>query len=132
MFLVDCVLQISQRTINLPSGAPWGFAAQMGQFIVILSSRRYKGKKCDPAPSLSRQQVGGHGREGPMAGRSFSPRAQVTLRPTGRGKQAGSGFDLNVKRTAGGKGRTLGGGAEAGGLSQGEIQQQRGAGGVSV
>lgn len=24
MFLVDCVLQISQRTINLPSGAAWG------------------------------------------------------------------------------------------------------------
>lgn len=34
--------------------------------------------------------------------------------PTGRGKQAGSGFDLNVKRTAGGKGRTLGGGGGRG------------------
>lgn len=53
--------------------------------------------------------------------------------PTGRGKQAGSGFNLNVKRTAGGKGRTLGGRAEAGGVSQGEIQQQGvGRGGVSV
>lgn len=39
---------------------------------------------------------------------------QVTLRRAGRGKQADSGFDLNVKRTAGGKGRTLGGGKAGG------------------
>lgn len=55
-----------------------------------------------------RQQVGARWCESPMvAGQPVA--VSVTLRRTGRGKQGDSGFDLNVKRTAGGKGRTVGG-----------------------
>lgn len=72
--------------------------------------------------------MGGHGCEGPMVSRrvgqsQFQPVSPSHTRQTGRGKQADSGFNLNVKRTAGGKGRTLGGRGRGSG-PLGEIQQQ--------
>lgn len=123
MFWVDCVLQISQRTINLPSGAPWGFAGQMvHRDFIVTEVQRIKVW----SSAITESAAGGWSRAWRPDGRSQFQSVSPSHTP-GRPAEGNKPAQVSTwmsREQQGGKGRTLGGRAEAGGVSQGEIQQQ--------